>query len=287
MSQKTTEGHPALPIKTMGGDSPISYPRASLRSLSAEARQLLRWGANGGRIDHNPLDKSRRIGFISQEDRAAFQPDEALLAVISELETAGMAQYDAKYRSFTTTLVHPEYTVAEGRGSQLIRVSTYSENPDYDKRLLAVIIGADLEERDSRRGEVTYDIRARHESATDFEHDASSTAWLTLSHPSNPVFGRYGRVELTAVLTEAHLYPLGTDPLEASDADTDSKEMCTSEHCSVPHPFAPFQPPVVASITTPTFVHIEMLPHRPYLVEDPAGITPHEAPASDTESETA
>lgn len=287
MSKKTTEGHPALPIKTMGGDSPISYPRASPRSLSSNARKLLRWETHDSRLDRNPLDRRSRSAYVTREEGDAFQPDAELLAAIVELETAGLASYDPKRKSLRLTQVHPDYTVAQGRGSQLIRVSTYAEHPDFDRRLLAVLIGADLEERDLRRNESAFDIRARHENAVDSEHDASSTALLTLSNPSKIAFGRYGRVELTAVLTEARLYPIGVDPLEQSDADTNGERWCTSEHCPESHPFAPYQPPKVASITVPTLVHIEMLPHRPYLVEDPAGITPYEAPASDTESETA
>lgn len=274
----TTSNEPpdgALPIRPMSR-RPIGFPRSTPSSLSDDARVMHRV-ESGRRLKRDPFDRKSRHRFVTREEEKAFRPTERMLAAIAELEAVDLASY--RNDVFYSTRTHERYSYAVGRGAYLIRVSVFEEHPDYDAKLLAVLIGADLESRDTRNdGMPEIVLRARHEDATDFEHDASSTAMLTVRNPTMPKFSGYGRMTFTGVLTEASIYPIGVDPLQAEDQDTHAGELCTSEHCK-PHPFAPYMPPKI-ELPGPQFVTIEAYPIRPYLVEDPG-----QPPLSDSEDD--
>jgi hypothetical protein len=256
----------ALPVRPMNMERAVDYPLAGPSSLSADAQHMYIHG-RGRKLDRDVFDRSQRNKYVSGEDAEAFEPTERMLTAIAELEAVRLASYSTTYGpALRVTRVHEQYTYAQGRGTQLITVSVFDEHPD-EAQLLAVIIGGDLEGRDARRGVTEVEVRSRHEDATDFEHDASSTALMVVRNISQPVFLGYGHMSFTGVLTEANLYPIGVDPLTADDGDTSPGEPCT--YCEEPHPFAPFQPPKVPALSGAHFVTVEVRPFRPYLVEAP------------------
>lgn len=249
-------------------DRPIQYPLTNLSALSEDALHLYKYGG-GRRLNRDVFDPKTRNRYITPAEEKVFEPTGRMRAAIKELEATKLATYSNKYgHSLSVTRVHEHYTVAYGRGSQIIKVSTFTDRPD-EAELLAVLVGGDLESRDSsvfRLSEIS--VRSRHDDATDFEHDASSTAQLIVHNGAPPVFTGYGRMEFQGVLTEANLYPLGADPLQQSDEDTNyDGELCDS--CEVAHPFAPYLPPKAAWLQGPAFVIVEALPLRPYLVAAP------------------
>lgn len=256
-------GPPALRAAPMNTD-PIEFPRVAAADLSDDARLV--WRAYDHYVDHDAFSGARR-GYLSAADRQAFVPTERILSAIAELEHFGFARYNAEYKTLSKRKVHPSYTWAQGRGSQIIKVSVFAQHPD-DARVVAVLVGGDIESRDTRSGSVpSLTVQARHENGTDFEHSPSSTAVLSLSMPTQPVFSGLGRVTFTAVLTEARLYPLGTDLFSVNDPDTAVGKIC--DRCAEPHPFLPYQPPAL-ELGGPMLALVETRPFRPYLVRDPA-----------------
>lgn len=252
------------PILTMNEpDTALTWPRASLASLSVDARRMYANGASG-MIVHDRLDPTvdRHPAWIPPAERIPYELNARDLAAIAELVEAGLARHgeDSLYLHFVKVSKH--FTMAEGRGSQFISVSLCNEH-GTEGRLLAVLIGADLEMR-SREDIPTTILRARHETATDFEHDAASSAYMTIANPTPLRAGMYGGLSFMGVLTSANLYPLGTDPLTQSDEDTDAGEIC--DQCPDRHPFAPYLPPEVESLTGMRWVIVETIPIRPYLV---------------------
>jgi hypothetical protein len=271
MTKNQIPARTALPVRPMNADQePFDYPRALLASLSADAQRMYSLG-QGRKLDRDVFDATRRRSHVPPDEAKAFQATERMLAAIAELEAARLATYDTTYGPvLRVTRVHERYTFAQGRGSQLIHVRVFDEHPD-DARLLAVLLGGDLESRDTRSSMSEIAVRSRHENATDFEHDASSTAMLTVRNISQPVFAGYGLMSFTGVLTEANLYPIGVDPLNADDGETRPGDTCT--RCEEHHPFAPFMPPKVDSLSGAHFVTVEVRPFRPYLVEAPPAFT--------------
>lgn len=260
-------GVEAMSVKPMD-DRPIRYPLVNLKALSEDARTMYRYG-RGRSLSRDVFDPKTRNRYITPAEERLFQPTDRMMAAISELETAQLATYSNSHgHRMAVTLVHEHYTVAYGRGSQLITVKTFAYHPD-EAELLAVLVGGDLESRDSSAFQLNeVSMRCRHEDATDVEHDASSTAQLVVRNAAPPTFTGYGRMQFHGVLTEANLYPLGTDPLQQRDEDTrDTGDLCTS--CEKPHPFAPYMPPKAAWLQGPQFVIVETLPLRPYLVAAP------------------
>lgn len=263
MTSSTTES--SVPVRPMNED-PISYPTAALSSLSEDARHAHRYAtqSQNSKVDRDIFDRKSVNSYLSPT-APRFEPTERMLAAFAELTAAGLASYDADYGWLRATRVHAEYTVARGRGAHYITVSTFGSYID-DAKLLVALVGADFESRNARQGVEELVIRARHESATDFEHDASSTAMLTIRNISAPEHRGYGHQRFTGVLTEARLYPLGVDPTTVDDGDTRPGEFC--DRCDDGHPFAPYQPPVLTDVRMPKFVVIETWPLRPYLVAD-------------------
>lgn len=269
MSAITTDSDRGALLGTPMNDSPYSFPRTTLASLSDDARLLAAQASH--HLDRDVFtDRPGR--YVPREEADAFKPTQRMLDAIAELEGAGLASYHAQYKSFSLTNVHPNYTFAFGRGSQFIRVTTFLEHPQHDEQLLAVFIGADIESKDNRSGGIpTVDVRARHDTGTDFEHDASSTAILSVLNPTAPVWSGYGRMVFHGVLSAARLYPLGTDLESVEDGDTTAGEVCTD--CEKPHPFLPYQPPKIGDLSG-QFVTVEALPFRPYIIHDPAVAVP-------------
>jgi hypothetical protein len=253
-----------MTIRLMNSE-PMRFPLAQLSSVSSDAQHIYRAIGRKQKVDRDVFDDKKLRSYVSPEEAKEFEPTDRMLAAIAELERVRLAEYRSQYKSLYTTIVDDRYTVAYGSGSQLIRVSIFDESPDWS-RLLAVIVGGDLETRESF-GMPELSIESRHENATDFEHSRSITARLTLRNFSQPNFRGRGQLKLTGVLSSAHLYPIGTDPLAVSDLDTKAGKQCTNEHCGKPHPFAPYQPPEVESLMRPHFAVVEAFPIRPYMVQ--------------------
>jgi len=258
---------PAMPVRPMDS-RPITYPTKGLSSLSEDARVMYEHG-RGPSLNRDVFDPKTRGRWVSPAQEKAFTPTDRMMAGIRELESAGLARYsDSHGHSLSLTRIHDHYTVAFGRGSQLIKVSTFAKYPE-DSELLAVLVGGDLGNGQASSDRLPeWTVRCRHEDATDIEHDASRTAEIVINNPTMPVFSGYGRMRFHGVLTDARLYPLGADPLHQTDADTDGDgELCTL--CETPHPFAPFLPPPARWLKAPTFVVVDAYPLRPYLVAAP------------------
>lgn len=253
--------HPSIPMN----DEPITYPTVTLAELSEDAHTLLRAVHEDSRLEFDPLASNARRPYDRPEGKVAVS--ERLRAAIEEVVASGHGTWNEEYQWMHTTRAHGDYTVAVGRGTQFARVYLLRYPGDRDGLLLAVALGADLTSSHDQNGHTSYRLRARHEDATDFEHDASSVLDIKIDFAHPPTFGDYGRVELTGVATEIRAYPLGMDPLDATDVDNRSpREVCDSEHCD-PHPFAPFLPPV---LNLPTrAVRVELLPLRTYQVAAP------------------
>lgn len=134
----------ALPIRPMN-DEPISYPVLNPSSLSEDA-QLVYRRCRGNRLDRDVFDEPMRNRYIPPAEARAFRPGDRMMAAIRELESAGLATHGAGQcgHSLNITPVHEHYTVAAGRGSQLIRISTFDRSAE-NTTLLAVLLGADLQ----------------------------------------------------------------------------------------------------------------------------------------------
>lgn len=264
-SKKSTIAHrPVWPMNE--GQDPIDWPLAQPSTLSEDAQTIYRYADSGRPLSRDYLDPKARRSYMSREEQDTYQPSERVLAAIEELKAVGLAEYKPKSKYLYISKVSEHYTVAEGRGSQLIRAYLTDEET-LEKVLLGVFVGGDIESRDNRSGGIPeLTVRVRHENATDVEHDASSTAQLVIAAPTFPTFGGYGRVTFQGFLTEAKLYPIGTDPL--TQEDFDPSELC--DQCERPHPFAPYLPPTVELPLTSkgTVVEIVCLPLRPYLVAE-------------------
>lgn len=263
-SKKTVIPRPVWPMNE--GQDPIDWPLAQPSTLSEDAQTVYRYADSGRRLSRDYLDPKARRSYVSREDEAAYEPSERILAAIDELVAVGLADFKRKDRFLYIHRVEENYTVAEGRGSQLIKAYLRDEET-HETSLLAVFVGGDIESRDNRGGEIPeLTVRVRHATATDVEHDAASTAQLVIAAPTFPTFFNGGRVSFKGFLTEANLYPLGTDPL--TQEDFDPSELC--DQCEKPHPYAPYLPPKVQLPLTSkgTVVEIVCLPLRPYLVAE-------------------
>lgn len=270
MTKKKPDGAPVTPVLQMSAmndeHEPITWPLLAPSALSEDAQLVHHHGRSGRQLDRDLFDAKARRGYSGEE---GYQPSERMLAAIAELEGARLGSYSPDTKFLYLNPVHPLYTVAHGRGSQLIRVSVVGRHSGEEGQLLAVLVGGDLESRgQSDRDLAEVAVRSRHEDATDVEHDASSTAQLVVTPLSAPRFLMYGHLEFTALVLEARLYPHGADPL--TQKGFDPSELCRD--CEEPHPYAPFLPPEVElpAARQGTIVRIECLPLRPYLVMDEA-----------------
>lgn len=263
MAAITTDVEHSLLIGTPMSNSPYTVPRATLASLSEDAQFVARHV--GQRLERDVFgDRPNR--YVTREEAEAFKPTTRMLDAFAELEAAGLALYEPRWQSLYQTRIHPLYTYAFGRGSQFIRVTTFTKHPQQNERLLVVLIGGDLESKDNSSGGIpTVDVKARHDTGTDVEHDASSTAVLTVLNPTQPVFTLYGHMKFHGVLGDVHLYPFGTDIESVEDPDSRRGGVCT--RCEEPHHFLPYQPPRVDELAG-QFVTVEAVPFRPYLVRD-------------------
>lgn len=260
----------ALPIRPMN-DQPLRYPVTTPRSLSSDARFLYEFLSENwpmDRFDRDVFEPGILDKFIPAAQGKAFQPTDRMEKAIEELVSMDLAVRSLGSSRVRIKRVHEYYTIATGRGSQLIRVSVIDDLA-LDSILLAVIVGGDLESREAIRGNPSEIVLgSRHEDATDEEHSPARTSHLVIRNPSIPAFNGHGEMSFNGVLVGANLYPFGADPLKAVDEDTGrSQQTCTE--CQQPHPFAPFLPPNAYWLDRPVFVHVEVLPLRPYLVAKP------------------
>lgn len=235
-------------------DRPFTYPTSGMQGLGEDALNLLRRG-HDWQVDCDPFERPR---FISREERDAYRPSERVKAAMDELAQAGLATLGGG--TFNPIQVSEEYTVANGRGSLFMKVTLDGR----DGPLLATLIGADIEPKDFNGYSIpSWVLRSRHESATDFEHDASSTAWIEVLAPTNVVPGMYGGMSFFGTLGGVRIYPLGTDALQEEDEDTQcDTEPC--DRCDEPHLFAPYMPPELNM--KGRIVHVQTYPMRPYAI---------------------
>ena len=122
----------------------------------------------------------------------------------------------------------------------------HNMNPSNDDEavLLACLHGAEVYRKDTNsRMLPAWRIIVRHDSATDFEHDRSTLADLTII---NPVFTEVNgtRTVLVGTLGDMDAYPADVDFLTVDDADSGTPEMCADSHCDRdPHMIARYSPP--------------------------------------------
>ncbi|ROR75987.1 hypothetical protein SAMN06295974_3868 [Plantibacter flavus] len=262
---------------------PLQYPLARISDLSPDARSIhrvvrRRWSPV---LDRDVFELRSGIRHVSREEAAVFTPTPRMMTAIRELESQRLAYYSSEYgHQLNVVPVSKCYTYAQGRGSQFIEVHLVGEHQN-DSSLLAVIIGGELETRESPGGAHETVIRARHENATDVEHDSSSTAILSMRNMSQPRFPNDGQMEFTAALTSALLYPIDVDPLLADDGSSRPGASCTD--CDTPHPFAPYAPPAVDGLPGTRLVSVRARPMRSYLVAEPPA---HRAPDQPINSES-
>ena len=242
MAKNRSAGGVRLPAMNRRKD-PVDWPTASPAALSEDARAL--YGAGRQReLDRDWFAPRAGSRYVSPAEKDFYEPSARDLAAVAEIEAAGLGRL--RGRTLHCTPVHEAYTVAYGRGTQLVKVylidSVYME-----ETLLAVLVGADFESRDQRRdGLVELSVATRHEDGTDFEEDASRTALVEVLNPGPPVFHGYGRVQMSGLLRKMQAWPLGTDPALMGDEGRGvsvlpEPEMC--ESCERPHPYVPYLPP--------------------------------------------
>lgn len=242
MPEKRSAGGVRLPTMNRRKD-PVEWPTASPAVLSEDARAL--YGAGRQReLDRDWFAPRAGSRYVSPEEKSAYEPGARDLAAVAEIEAAGLGRL--RGRTLYCTPVHERYTVAYGRGTQLVKV--YLIDSAYmEETLLAVLVGADFESRDQRRdGLVELSVATRHEDGTDVEEDASRTALIEVLNPGPPVFQGYGRVQMSGLLRKAQLWPIGTDPALMGDEGRGTTaliepEMCMD--CEKAHPYVPYLPP--------------------------------------------
>lgn len=258
-----TESEPQVIDFEPIGSEPLSYPLAGPSTLSADAALLLEHGSGygAGRLDRDLFAGERELRrYVTEEQARAFVPTSRMIAALEELKSAGLTGWRPGASSFRATALHKHYTYARGRGAHFIKISTFDEHPD-DSKLLAVLMGADLQSRRSDYDLDVIELLAQHPTACDIEHSTSHTAKLVVANPSVPRFSRMGNITFTGVLRQAYLYPIGVDPLRAYGDDGPSDELCSMDGCE-PHPFAPYLGQEIADLRKPTFVRVEVSPLR-------------------------
>lgn len=243
-------------------DTLVTYPTGTWRDLSADARHLLAVaaGSSSGKFHRDPFAK----GYHPYQDKMGLT--ERMRAAVDELEAIGVAKWREEYLSLSTTPIHTAYTIAQGRGSNFVRV--YADDPDLYPRgiLLAVALGGDIRPSDLW-GRPGAELVVRHHTATDFEHDAAYTMRMSMWMIGSPELSDYGGAKVQGVVRDYYAYPMGVDPTKVEDDETPEK-MCTSEHCETPHPFAPYLPPQLEALTG-ELVTIELRPMRPWRIAAP------------------
>lgn len=232
-----------LPPKVMT-HRPMDYPTVSVSSLSEDAKSLL--GVN------------RRLN-----------PDVAQKRAIDELVDAHVARWDATNGWLNVIDLHPDYTVATGRGTQFVQVY-YQRLGSHRRQLLATVLGADLRTL-TRHEAPVHQIVARHEDATDFEHDAAHVFDLELGYAAPIQFLDYGQTRIKGTMTALRAYPFGIDPLDVVDAYLGSTGrehgLCTD--CTTPHAFAPHLPPESPIALVNNTTDVELFPMAYYEVITP------------------
>lgn len=281
-SPTTSASMPTRPVS----NTPLTFPTQRHTDLSPDAQALLAWATKrDGRLDRDVLNPGTHREHVTRDAWLAFTPTPQMQTAIDEIQTARLGRYEKpgthSGASLRPVLLEEGYTVAFGRGPYLIKVSAVSLETATSGALLAVLVGAGIEQ--STRAEVPlWDLRVRHETATDFEHDAASVAILTVANPTTPDFDPFGGSwSVIGTLTEARTYPLGTDPVlvDADDRSVrlDSPRMCEGkgegwdeerhQAFDEPHPFAPYIPSRTNG-SGPRMVRVDVYPIRPWLVAD-------------------
>lgn len=236
--------------------TPIRYPTANVAQLSDDARAMLSAINRVGfvKLDHDVFEP-RASRLRSDPD---FAITDRMRSSLEELDRHRLAHWRHGSLQPTAVPVSKHYTYARGAGSLLIQVSLLGPN-GHRNRLLATLVGGEIESRSEHEQLTNYTLRTRHPNATDFEHDSSSTAVLDVLNPSTPTF--FGsHMRFVGTLHKAALYPLGFDPLRALDRRGDHYGACRSDDCREPHPFAPYMPPIVRELKLPRLVLVETWP---------------------------
>lgn len=89
-------------------------------------------------------------------------------------------------------------------------------------------------------------IEQRHPTATDAEHQQAIVGRLVIEQSGVETLAEDGSILFSGTLTQAQLYPAGTDPVTG-----------TCGRCQIPHPLAESLPPLVEDRDLPLAVHIE------------------------------
>jgi len=254
--------------------SDLTYPLGHPSTLSPDARRLYYSKTDGqGKLLWDPFVVAEERKVDVRVQRGTFRPSERFLVAVEELAAHGLGRYDRRLGTLRTTRVHPLYTVARGQGMYFAQVSLVSADQVHRPSartglLLATFVGADFTLRNTDGAWAVWCLEVLHATATDVEHDDSKVARMIVANPVIMAAGD-GMVEYAGTLTEARLYPQGTDPLTVADADT-APGMCDGE--DEPHPFAPYLPPERDDLAAllPSLVTIETYPLRSFEVESSA-----------------
>lgn len=242
----------------------MKYPTVPLAELSQDALTLYKIGAGSSL----PLDRdwfapnAHRMsqyallpGFKPDPD---FQPDQRLRAAIDELVAAGFVS-DPSGNTLWITRVASDYTLAVGDGPWSITVSLVNRPGQYKAEgLLRVVLeGAELDTSEQTYGGPNVRLATYVPNALDFEHSSAYSASIELRLPTFPMISTT-QIRLWGMIANAHLYPLGTDPLLLDDHSNEAitepvrceLDQCSDEHeGGSPHFIAPYLPPQVDALT--------------------------------------
>jgi len=251
--------------------SRLTYPLTHPSMLSLDALVVYYAGTDDqGRLYRDPF-VAAEVTVGPRVQREVYRPSERFLAAVQELQASGLGFYDRRLGILRTTGVHPLYTVARGHGMYFAQVSVISADQvhrpsAHSGLLLATFVGADFNLRNTDGAWAVWCLEVLHATATDVEHDDAKVARMIVA---NPVIMATvdGMVEYAGTLTDARLYPPGTDPLTVADVDT-TPGVCDEE--DEPHPFAPYLPPQRGDVAAlvPSLVTVETYPLRSFEVAD-------------------
>ncbi len=253
----------------------LTYPLTSPSALNPDARVLYstRTDYDGRLYWGDPFATAEETKVDTREQREVYRPTERFLAAADELEAHRLGSYDRELEQLHRTRVHPLYTVARGSGMYFASVSLVrtdhvrSQYPSHvhrpsvhDELLLGTFIGADFNYRGTDGGWAVWCLEVGHATATDLHHERARVGVMIVA---NPVIteSRDGVQSCAGTLTDARLYPPGTDPLTVADSSSGFPSMVCNEE-DEPHQFALHLPPERDALAAliPSLVTVSMYP---------------------------
>jgi len=258
----------------------LIYPLTHPSTLSPDAQAVyFAKTDHQGRLYQDPF--TDEVDLDPRAQREVYRPTERFLAAADELQAHGLGRYDRERGQLHRTCVHPLYTVARGRGMYFASVSlAWTDHvrsqypsrvhrpPVHDKLLLGTCIGADFNYRGTDGGWAVWCLEVGHHTATDVHHERARVGVMIVANPV--ITESSGGVQsCVGTLTDARLYPLGTDPLTAADSSPGFPFVVCNEE-DEPHRFAMYLPPERDDLTAliPSLVTITMYPLDSFEVED-------------------